>query len=383
MKNLILFIILFSSLCLKAQNLISNPDFSIVDVYYNQGKQVNPKDWRFFNYPQFSHVEKNESDNFRLSNYRNTPGIVQLNIIPSSNGITTKLLSRLDSGKNYIINIEMKIDRITLNSDFSGKSYFMDGKPLDSIDYDYNYPVSLITYFSESEPRLEAEKRDFVLFDLPENVNPDKPEWFNIHKIYTANGSEDYFSIGTFYSEDYVEILRTVKKDTIDYYHKFARYLIRNVIVYQIIDSTTSAATADGNGETSKKIADSFDPISILKVDSNQKFILRKVNFELSSFELTDSAKHEIDKIAFFMKENAIFNLKITGHTDSIGTHQFNQTLSEKRANAVYGYLVGQGIQKSRLSYEGKGEDQPLDDKLFEKNFGVNRRVEFLLMKWD
>jgi len=48
-----------------------------------------------------------------------------------------------------------------------------------------------------------------------------------------------------------------------------------------------------------------------------------------------------------------------------------------KRAFAVYLYLVSHGIEKSRLTYEGKGEEQPLDKILLKENFGMNRRVEF------
>jgi OmpA-OmpF porin, OOP family len=381
LKNLILVLFLISSLSLKAQNLISNPDFSDVDIYYNDGKQVNPKDWKYINNPLFIHTAKNERENFRLKDYQKTQGIMRIdlwgnsNVCRCGNGIIAKLKNRLEEGKSYEIKIELKIERITLNSDFFSKSYSIDGKPLDSLDYDYNYPTSLITYFSEVEPGIERGKRDFVLFDLPDYANSDKPEWLELNKTYRANGTEKYFSLGTFSPLDYSEMLKTIKKDTIDYYHKFSIYLIRNVSIFPINDSIVPI---NGNGDnTLTTIADHFDPNSIQQVSPNHKFIVRRVNFELSSFEISDTTKQEINKIALFMKKNSKFNLNITGHTDSIGTNQYNQILSEMRAEAVCQYLVSLGIEKGRLTCEGKGEEQPLAEKLLKKNFGLNRRVEF------
>jgi outer membrane protein OmpA-like peptidoglycan-associated protein len=377
MKILILVLFLINSLSMKSQNLISNPDFSDVSVEYKNGKQVYPTDWKFFDQLEFYHPAKNGTDNFLQRNVQKSQGIVKLKI-RCGDGITTKLKNRLELGKSYDIKIELKIDRLVVNSDFrnvKGVKYFQNGKSLDSIEYDYNYPISLLTYFSTEEPKVNMDKRDFVLFDLPENVGTDSTEWFDLHQTVTANGYEKFFSIGAFTGKDYIDILRKDRNDTINYSHKLAAYLIRNVSIFPINDSIMPI---NGNGDnTLATIADRFDLDSSLVTTPNHKFIVRKVNFELSSFELSDSTKQEINKIALFMKKNSKFNLNITGHTDSIGTKPYNQILSEKRAEAVCQYLVSLGVEKSRLTSEGKGEEQPLAEKLLKKNFGLNRRVEF------
>jgi outer membrane protein OmpA-like peptidoglycan-associated protein len=379
LKNLILVLFLISSLSLKAQNLISNPDYSDITVEYNNGKQVHPKDWKFLNYYLgFYHSEKNEED-FRQNNRQKSQGVVKLRMLQSNNGITTKLNKRLDVGKSYDIEIEMKIERVMVNFEYAkalGRpAHYMDETLLDSANYDYNYPVSLVTYFSAKELSKDMKERNFVIFDLPEDASPNSPGWFDFHQTYTARGDEEYFSIGSFSTEDYINILRTVKNDTIDYYHKYAEYLFRNVSIFPINDGIVPI---NGNGDDAlTTIADRFDLDSSLVTTPNHKFIIRRVNFELSSFELSDSTKQEINKIALFMRKNSKFNLKITGHTDSIGTKPYNQILSEKRAEAVCQYLVSLGIEKSRLTSTGKGEEQPLDEKLLKKNFCLNRRVEF------
>jgi outer membrane protein OmpA-like peptidoglycan-associated protein len=373
MKKLILVFILISSLSLKAQNLISNPDFSEVEIYYNNGKNVYPTDWKFFHHSIFFHQAQIEDENFRTGLHQRSQGFILIQILVD--GATTKLKNSLEARKSYDIKIELKIDLCMVNSILKGKGkgYFMDGTPMDSADYDYNYPVSLVTYFSAKEPSKEMKERSFVIFDLPEGVSQNLPRWYEFHQIYNAKGDEEYFSIGTFSGEDYVDILRTVKNDTADYHHKFAQYFIRNVSIFPINDSI--ASIKDNNAQI--KIVDRFEPNSILMATPDHKIIVRRVNFKLSSFELGDSAKQEINKIALFMKEKPKFNLNITGHTDSIGTKPHNQILSEKRAEAVCQYLVCLGIEKSRLTSAGKGEEKPLDEKLLKKNFGLNRRVEF------
>ncbi|KAA6327440.1 Outer membrane protein A [termite gut metagenome] len=65
--------------------------------------------------------------------------------------------------------------------------------------------------------------------------------------------------------------------------------------------------------------------------------------------------------------------IKIVAYTDQVGSPAFNQALSEKRAKAIYDFLVSKGIEKSRLSYQGKGISTNY------ANDAENRRAEFVL----
>jgi OOP family OmpA-OmpF porin len=64
------------------------------------------------------------------------------------------------------------------------------------------------------------------------------------------------------------------------------------------------------------------------------------------------------------------------GHTDSIGTAEYNQRLSVRRAEAVRAYLVGRGIPSDRIYTEGRGETQPVADNRTREGRAKNRRVE-------
>jgi outer membrane protein OmpA-like peptidoglycan-associated protein len=71
------------------------------------------------------------------------------------------------------------------------------------------------------------------------------------------------------------------------------------------------------------------------------------------------------------------YKMRISGHTDSVGSAASNQELSERRAKACYDYLVAKGIDPERLSYEGFGESQPIADNRYREGREQNRRVEF------
>ena len=69
----------------------------------------------------------------------------------------------------------------------------------------------------------------------------------------------------------------------------------------------------------------------------------------------------------------------IVGHTDSVGTTEYNYELSMRRANAVIDYLmVHHGIDPSRLTMKGYGETRPIASNDSEKDRSLNRRVEFI-----
>ena len=74
---------------------------------------------------------------------------------------------------------------------------------------------------------------------------------------------------------------------------------------------------------------------------------------------------------------NPALKIDIYGHTDNFGDEEYNYKLSEKRALAVYDYLVDKGIDPSRLSCKGFGSDVPIAGNESEDERGKNRRVEF------
>jgi type IX secretion system PorP/SprF family membrane protein len=115
-------------------------------------------------------------------------------------------------------------------------------------------------------------------------------------------------------------------------------------------------------------------------VSRDFSFELRKnFNYGFNETNLNDEAKSYLDDIAVMMQANSALKLRVTGHTDNIGTEEANQKISEDRAKGVRDYLESIGIKAERLSYEGKGATEPLVKNNNEEKRAKNRRVEFLI----
>jgi hypothetical protein len=107
--------------------------------------------------------------------------------------------------------------------------------------------------------------------------------------------------------------------------------------------------------------------------------LLKKgINFEFNSSKLTQNSYPTLDAIVALMKEFPEANLEVQGHTDIVGTEDYNQRLSEDRAHSVTSYLISKGIAKDRLRAVGFGTRRPLADNETDEGRAKNRRVELI-----
>ena len=98
--------------------------------------------------------------------------------------------------------------------------------------------------------------------------------------------------------------------------------------------------------------------------------------FDFDSAELTDEAKSNLDKVAAYLSDTDI-KVEVGGHTDNMGSEEYNNALSQRRAESVISYLVGKGIDKARLTAVGYGKDKPVATNDTEEGRHQNRRIEF------
>ena len=105
--------------------------------------------------------------------------------------------------------------------------------------------------------------------------------------------------------------------------------------------------------------------------------------FDYGKSDLKPDSRKSLDKFATILDKYPDTNIEIQGHTDSKGSAEYNQGLSEKRAQSANSYLTGKNISSSRITTRGMGENYPKVDNETESNRADNRRVEFLISAND
>jgi outer membrane protein OmpA-like peptidoglycan-associated protein len=98
--------------------------------------------------------------------------------------------------------------------------------------------------------------------------------------------------------------------------------------------------------------------------------------FAVNSSALLPGAYDELERVSKVLKQYPETSIRIAGHTDSTGSADYNQKLSERRAEAVKNALVGMGVNPSRLTTIGYGKGKPIADNNTEAGRQQNRRVE-------
>ena len=121
--------------------------------------------------------------------------------------------------------------------------------------------------------------------------------------------------------------------------------------------------------------------IKLVPISAGKKLVLKNIYFETDSYIINEKSESEIENAYQLLKENPEIEVEISGHTDNVGTHAYNQRLSELRAKSVYNELLKKGIEEDRLSFKGYAERQPLAANNSEVSRQSNRRIEFRIIK--
>jgi outer membrane protein OmpA-like peptidoglycan-associated protein len=141
------------------------------------------------------------------------------------------------------------------------------------------------------------------------------------------------------------------------------RYFFKPVKDIRLADA--DAAAPDAQGPAAEAAA--FETVT-----------LRGVNFRFDESALTEPARQTLDRIAEDLLKEPGTRIVIEGHTDFIGTPDYNIALGERRANVVRDYLVGKGVAAGAIETRTYGETQPAEDNETPDGRAANRRAEFV-----
>jgi OOP family OmpA-OmpF porin len=154
--------------------------------------------------------------------------------------------------------------------------------------------------------------------------------------------------------------------------------------VISLADSPAGQATLDSISALQPSCSVSVKAADLLASDAaveqfvqdvflGRGVVLRSVQFAFDSSSLTRESTPILDEVAKLINQSQV---EIGGHTCSVGSEEYNQRLSERRAAAVKAYLVQKGIPAARITTRGYGESQPKFDNSTEEGRRLNRRAE-------
>lgn len=298
-----------------------------VKHWYCFKKYLNQEQYEFINIEDYQTIIDTRYDEIKN----------QSNVLPKTgncyvrnyNGISrnlliTKLAKPLIKDSTYLIEFDYHISPNGANP-----SIFNNG------NFGVFFTVNDITtkilkgFFIEIKNHKNL-KQFFVVKDYKEAVN----KWAHRQFIFTADSAYQYFFIGNNHrysstKDDFFVCLDNISVKPID---KFSHY------------------------------------------KPGDKFELKNISFEINSYKLKNDSYKILDEFSSFLKKNN-YNIEISGHTDKTGDFKENLLLSEKRAKAVFDYLVQKGINAERMSFIGYGSTKPISKENYK-----NRRVEIEIL---
>jgi len=243
-------------------------------------------------------------------------------------------------------------------------------------------------YFGKEPVALKKEKQMFVLHPQIRfrQMILDSLSWMRLETTYKARGQETQIILGNFSTDNSLRkknvyhMSSMLEKWNMHELERAAYYYIDMVSVVKISDLPTTVP-----GSVEIVILDEIEPdpapkptfIDIEKVQPDTSVVLNNIFFEFDKAELLPASFMELDHLFEQLVSYSDLSIVIEGHTDNMGTFEYNMQLSLLRAQSVVKYLMDKGLSSDRIHFEGYGYTRPLSDNRTETGRQLNRRVAF------
>ena len=206
--------------------------------------------------------------------------------------------------------------------------------------------------------------------------------WQKVSGVFEVDEVKHYLIIGNFYHDDRTEI------QEFDEGEGGAYYYIDDVKVRRAMpDEALTPKPKRSISPKPKIILQKAEFVSTkdIKLDSiaykvGDRVTLENIFFEFDKAELLPKSKTELDKLVDILTDYPFLKIEIAGHTDNVGSQDYNKKLSEQRAKSVVDYLIDEDVNDVRVSYSGYGSERPITSNATEEGRARNRRVEFVII---
>lgn len=218
-------------------------------------------------------------------------------------------------------------------------------------------------------------KEDIFRIKLPKEVIPEK-SFIISGKVTGVNKGNPISSRIEFRELETNRILGLAYSDSLTGYYRIALPAQRKYGISSVADGYYSISKSMESNNESKEEEITLN-LEMKPLEIGETYSLNNIFFELGKSELDKKSTDELKRLTRFLKKKINIEILLVGFTDEIGTEDDNLVLSKKRAESVYNYLIDNGIDKNRLSYEGKGELKSNKNVKLE----MNRKVEFKIIR--
>lgn len=368
MTNIKIIFLLFS-VQVFSQNLVLNPSFEqtndCIGIIGYIGENIN-----YWSTPTsattdfFSSCKKGQTgvpENFEgVQNAQSGNNYVGFGMLRgySMEYIQGQLAKTLTKGQKYNVSFYVSLSEQS-NYAVNGFDFLFVDNELDANILDELNPKKL--------NELKVKEYSFHSIKSSDFLN-DKQNWVQVSKQIIATGNEKFIIIGDFAKYSKTEKIKVAKKPR------------KQIFSYYYLDNV-SVESIDLKEEKVKVDNSTFNELETEKIELNKDYTFENIVFNTNSIELSSNAKTEIKSIYEFLEKKPNTQILISGHTDNIGTSDFNQELSEKRAKSVAEYFVFLGLNKVRISANGYGNSNPISSNETDDGRNKNRRVSFKIVQ--
>ncbi|MRI02173.1 OmpA family protein [Kriegella sp. EG-1] len=369
-KTRILFLNL--SICLSAsivangQNLIKNPSFESYNNCPSKlgNLKIDLQDWTA---PTLGSTDYFNSCSIQMGTPENFNGSQPSNFGKGYAGLylyapddyreylQVELKEKLLKGKNYRVSFYVSLAE---RSDFAIKEFgvlFSNNK----LEIEIKKELSKMHLYKQVGNKYHYLEIGYS------NFYSDTKDWILVHTQFKAKGNEKFIVVGNFKNNRRTRMFKTKRNANQGAYY----YIDMVSVTLEEPPRNDTPLVGIANGKETKNI----------ELDKN--YVFKNVLFEFDNSVLLKSSKKELEKLVHHLQLNAMLHVTINGHTDNIGSANYNLQLSKDRAAAVVNYLLQSGINENRISSNGFGSRNPLLDNNDETNRKLNRRVEFVISK--
>jgi len=329
--------------------------------------------------------------------YYSKKGNIDIASIPDNHklhgiGITGKITDietgKALSGKIFLIDTIAKdtLKKLVVNGDYklfipAGKKYKLTATSSSYYNYTINYEGLLNENYKTIDAPIKMKfKKKEVVFNIADKDN-NKGLKVKIKVTNLDTKEETLLEANAGRDGKYTVSLKEGNKYNVEI-SSIEGYAFSNTIIEVPLtldsEETIYTTTKDSSSSSSNELP-KFD-IKMEPLKDNTKLTLNDIFFLYNKFELEAESYNELDKVVSLMKANPSAKIEISAHTDDIGSDDFNNNLSTKRAQEIVKYLSSKGISANRMKPKGYGKTRPIDTADSDEARAKNRRVELKIL---